>query len=203
MDRIPIRHINAAQKERDFSQSFSIRDVQTLLSGKDMVQELHRHNFFYILALEKGDGNHDIDFAPYTVCGNSIFFMPPGQVHRLVLKAESTGYLMQFRDDFYFPHDKASNQLLRKASKMNHYQFEANRFKKLLTLLTYIALEYADKQEGYRDVIQANMIILFIELVRQYSSSASENANLYMHERLEELLALIETHVFHHKQVSE
>ncbi|HEX8277607.1 MAG TPA: AraC family transcriptional regulator [Segetibacter sp.] len=203
MDRIPIRHINAAQKERDFSQSFSIRDVQTLLSGKDMIQELHRHDFFYILALEKGDGNHDIDFTPYTVCGNSIFFMRPGQVHRLVLKAESTGYLMQFRDDFYFPHDKASNQLLRKASKMNHYQFEANRFKKLLTLLTYIALEYADKQEGYRDVIQANMIILFIELVRQYSSSASENANLYMQERLEELLALIETHVFHHKQVSE
>ena len=203
MDRIPIRHINAAQKERDFSQSFSIRDVQTLLSGKDMVQELHRHDFFYILALEKGDGNHDIDFTPYTVCDNSIFFMRPGQVHRLVLKAESTGYLMQFRDDFYFPHDKASNQLLRKASKMNHYQFEANRFQKLLTLLTYISLEYADKQEGYRDVIQANMIILFIELVRQYSSSASENANLYMQERLEELLALIETHVFHHKQVSE
>ncbi|GAA3924103.1 helix-turn-helix domain-containing protein [Chitinophaga oryziterrae] len=196
MDRIPIRHIHGTQKEQDFSESFSIRDIGTLLAGKDMVQELHRHHFFYILVLEKGAGNHDIDFTPYTVCDNAVFFLRPGQVHQLVLKAESTGYLIQFRDDF-------SNPLLRKASKINHYQLSANRFSKLLTILTYIFQEYEEKQEGYWEVIKANMNIFSIELARQYSSDPSGNVNLYMQERLEELLSLLETHVFNHKPVSE
>ena len=203
MDKIPVRHITATPKEPDLSESFSIRDLRTLLDGKDMVQELHRHAFFYMLALETGTGNHDIDFTPYTVCNNALFFMRPGQVHQLVLKAGSTGYLMQFKDDFYFPHDKASNQLLRKASNINHHQLNAEGCQKLLTILTYISQEYTGKQERYQEVIKANMEILFIGLVRQNSSSPSGNVNLYTQERLEDLLALLETHVFNHKQVAE
>ena len=203
MDKIPVRHITTAPKEPNLSESFSIRDVRTLLDGKDMVQELHRHDFFYMLALEIGAGNHDIDFTPSIVCDNAVFFMRPGQVHQLVLKAGSTGYLMQFKDDFYFPHDKASNQLLRKASNINHHQLNADEFQKLLTIMTYISQEYTDKQERYLEVIKANMEILFIGLVRQNSSTPSGNVNLYTQERLEDLLTLLETHVFNHKQVAE
>src|SRR5882724_854766 len=169
MEKIPIRHINAAQKEPDFSENFSIREIHGLLAGKDMTQELHRHDFFYILALKKGAGNHDIDFTAYTICDNSVFFMRPGQVHRLVLKAGSTGYLMQFRDKFYLPHDRASSQLLRKASDIDHYQLSADGLQKMLAILAYIFREYTDKQDRYQEVIKANMGILFIELVRQHS----------------------------------
>jgi len=202
MEKIPIRHINAIQKEPDFSENFSIRDIHGLLAGKDMVQELHRHDFFYILALKKGTGNHEIDFTPYTVCDNSVFFMRPGQVHQLVLKAGSTGYLMQFRVEFYSPHDKESSQLLRKASNRNHYQLDPDRLQKLLSILTYIFQEYKDKQERYQEVIKANMGIFFIELVRKFDSPSHNSASLYMQERLEEFLELLQAHIFNHKQVS-
>ena len=75
MQRIPIRHINGIQKEPDFSGNFSIRDIHGLLAGKDMVQYLYRHDFFYVLALKNGGGNHDIDFTPYHVEDNSVFFV--------------------------------------------------------------------------------------------------------------------------------
>jgi AraC family transcriptional activator of pobA len=114
MENIPIRDIKATPKEPDFSERFSIRDVRDLLAGKDMFQELHRHNFFYILALKKGRGNHAIDFISYEVCDNTVFFLRPGQVHQLTLKAGSMGYLMAFKTDCYHTHDKLSNQLLRK-----------------------------------------------------------------------------------------
>lgn len=39
--------------------------------------------------------------------------MRPGQVHDLTLNSESTGYIMQFRDEFYFTKDKGANQILR------------------------------------------------------------------------------------------
>ncbi|SFD15664.1 transcriptional regulator, AraC family [Chitinophaga sp. CF118] len=203
MGKIPIRHINVTQKEPDFSGSFSIRDVRDLLAEKDMIQELHRHDFFYILALKKGTGNHEIDFTPYEVCNNSVFFMRPGQVHQLILKAGSTGYLMQFKTDFYYPNDKESNQLLHKVSNMNLYQPDADRFKKLLSILTYIFQEYTNKQERYQEVIKANLGIFFIELVRQYSKTSLQNVNTYTQERLEEFLELLDTHISTHKQVSQ
>ena len=78
MIKIPVRNIDAALKEPDFTGSFSIRDVETLLSGKDMVQELHRHSFFYVLLLEKATGEHHIDFTPDPVGNHSVFFMRPG-----------------------------------------------------------------------------------------------------------------------------
>lgn len=203
MEKIPIRHIDTYQKEPDFFKGFSIRDVQTLLAGKDMFQELHRHDYFLMLILKKGAGNHEIDFTAHEICDNVVYFMRPGQVHQLLLKSDSIGYLMQFSNDFYFPHDNVSNQLLRKTSKINHYQLNSNEVQKLLTILLYISQEYAEKQAGYQEVIKANLSILFIELVRRYSGNVSGNVTLYTQQRLEEFLELLETNVFNHKQVSE
>ena len=207
MDKIPVRHLKAVQKHQDFSESFNIRDVQELLAGKDMVQELHRHDYFFILALEKGMGNHEIDFLSYDIFDHSVFFMRPGQVHQLRLKAGSRGYLMEFKSDFYYPQDKVSNQLLRKASKKNLCQLDAEKVKKLLLLLAYIFQEYTDKKEGYHEIIKANLSIFFIELVRhrqnQNRQGSSNIDTPYSQERLEELLELMETHIFNHKQVSQ
>ncbi len=203
MKSIPIRYIKTTQKEPIFSDSFSIRDVRELLAGKDMVQELHRHDFFYLLALKKGTGNHEIDFTSYEVCDHSVFFMRPGQVHQLSLKAVSTGYLVAFKADFYYSHDKISNQLLRKASNTNSYYPNAGSFKKLLSILTDIFREYTDKEEKYQDVIKANLDILFIELARQQNKNLSKKVIPYTQERLEEFLGLLETHIADHKQVSQ
>lgn len=205
MKIIPIRHIHEAQKESDFSENFSIRDVSDLLAGKDMVQELHRHDFFHVLALEKGKGNHEIDFLSYVVCDYSVFFLRPGQVHQLTLKAGSTGYLMEFKADFYYPYDKLSNQLLRKASNKNLCLLDIERFKKLLTVLASIFREYTDKQERYQEVIKANLGIFFIELVRyrQNSKNPDNNIKPYTQQRLEELLELLEVHISTHKHVSQ
>ena len=96
MKEIPIRQIKPAESEPKISQTFRIRDVKTVLGGKDMSQDLHRHDFFFVLALKKGGGKHVIDFVPYKVGNNSIFIMRPGQVHELSLKAHSTGYLIEF-----------------------------------------------------------------------------------------------------------
>lgn len=202
MGNIPIRHIQAALQESVFPDSFSIRDIQAVLAGKDMLQPLHRHDFFLVIALKKGSGIHEIDFTPYQVCDHSLFFMRPGQVHQLLLKSQSTGYIMQFKADFYHPHDKISNQQIRKASTQNFYQFDAYRFQKIRSILTYIFEEYTEKQEKCVDVIRANMSILFIELVWHSSKNTSSNTDLYMQGRLEQFLELIEIHMVTHKQVS-
>ncbi len=205
MKSIPVRYISTAQKEPDFSCNFSIRDIKELLNGKDMVQELHRHDFFFILVLKKGAGYHEIDFTQYEVGNYSVFLMRPGQVHQLTLNAGSTGYLMQFNTDFYYPNDIASAQLLRKASNKNLCQLDAKRVKKLLIILTYIFQEYIDKKEGYQEVIKSSLSIFFIEFVRhrQNKKISSYDISSYTQEQLEIFLDFLETHIATHKQVSQ
>jgi len=129
--------------------------------------------------------------------------MRPGQVHQLVLKAGSVGYLMQFSHAFYLPHDEVQKQPLRKATNNNHYQLNANGFQKLSLILSYIFREYTDKKERYHDVIRANMSIFFIELLRQFNKTTSAPTDLYAQERLEMLSHLLEVHFSTHKKVSD
>lgn len=204
MKSIPIRRLNTAGGNHEFKEAFGIRGVQDLLGGKDMVQDLHRHDYFYVLALEQGQGKHEIDFTSYPVRNHSVFFMRPGQVHQLQLTSNSTGYLMHFKSDFYHPTDKASEQLLRKASNKNLCALDAKRFGKLSAILKNIFREYRDQQEGYQAVIRFNLGIFFIELLRhQQSKNSLDGANTYTMQRLEAFLDLLDTHIFKQKQVSQ
>ena len=201
MKEISVRQI----KEPDFSEGFSIRNIGTLLSEKDLVQELHRHNFFFALFLEKGKGEHSIDFINYPVGDYSVFFMRPGQVHQLTLKQGSKGYLIQFNRDFYTPKEEPINFVLRKVSYKNYCPLSGEKFRRLLSQLSFIFEEYTQKQDRYKEVITASLEILFIELVRQSKNpkEIKNDGTKYSQEQLEELLELLQKHIVTHKQVTQ
>lgn len=205
MKNIPVRKIKNATKEPDFSGNFSIQRIGDLLADSDMVQELHRHDFFFVLVLEKGFGEHVIDFHPYKIFDHTVFFMRPGQVHELRLQEGSTGYLLQFSKDFYYPEDKISGQLLRKASNKNHCKLIQGKNNRLFSLLDDMLREYKDRQEGYQEIIKANLSIFLIELVRNRTTNEDTPAETtsYARERLDEFMELLNEHLTAHKQVSE
>lgn len=205
MKSIPIRQIKSPPREPNLYEDFSIRDIVDMLGGQDMTQELHRHDFFFILLLKKGRGNHEIDFNSYKVCDDVLFFMRPGQVHQLNLKVGSSGYLMQFNRDFYSHNDKVAGQRLRRASSKSFCQLDSKKVNSLLAIMNSIFREYTDKQEGFREVVKANLGIFLVELIRtrQSDKSPTNVANPYQLERLEELYELIETHIATHKHVSQ
>src|ERR1041385_3162315 len=98
MKSIPIRTLDS-REETVIAEGFSIRTLKSILGGKDLSQERHRHDFFFIIVVEKGRGDHEIDFTPYQVKNRSVFFLRPGQVHQLNLKASTTGYVIEFKAD--------------------------------------------------------------------------------------------------------
>ena len=205
MKKIPIRQITLSQQELPSPERFKIRRVEDILGGNNLVHDLHRHDFFFILAIKNGEGDHEIDFTSYQVVDNSVFFLRPGQVHQLELDAGCTGYLLEFNTEFYHPHGKLSNQRLRKAINRNFCVPEVSRFNKLQALLTSMFHEYTAKEEGYRDVIKASLDIFFIEFARQSRNPQGEStiANSYTQERFEDFLELLDQHIATHKQVSQ
>jgi AraC family transcriptional regulator, transcriptional activator of pobA len=199
MKNIPVRQI----KESGFPESFIIQDIETLLSNEDIIQELHRHNYYFVMILEKGAGDHIIDFTPYKISDYSVFFMRPGQVHKLVLKKGSTGYLIEFTGNFYSPREKLAGSVFRKVSHKNHCMVAANRFNKLLSVSKDIYLEYNMKQTGFNEIIKANLGVFFIELVRQSKNpdSLTNDSKEYALQRLDLFLELLEIHFRTKKQV--
>lgn len=204
METIPVRHLNDSVKEPAFSGSFDLVDMEAFLSGKDMVQELHRHSFFYILILEKGEGEHRIDFVTYPIEDYCVFFMRPGQVHELVLKNGSTGYLLKFSSGFYTPLAVSAKEVLRKVSRRNFYQFNAAQMNRIKFILENIYKENKDQKERHREAIQSYLDIFFISLLRESDpvKSPGNNNDDYMQERLEAFQELITLSATQFKQVS-
>ncbi len=201
MKDIPVRHI----EEPYFDKGFKIVKLDSDLSEKDMIQKLHRHNFYFALFLKKGSGEHTIDFISYPVADYTLFFMRPGQVHQLILKKGSQGYLLAFNRDFYLSKEDTANVILRKASRKNHYAFSPTAFQKLLPVLTSIHEEYTEKQDRYIHAVIAHLEILFIKIIRFSlpSKSISNKESQYRQERLEEFLELLQHNISSQRQVAE
>lgn len=205
MKKIPVRQLADAQNKRGALEMFNIRRVIDFFGDKEVINhELHRHDFFFVLALKKGEGVHEIDFKAFELTDNSIFVLRPGQVHQLILKTGCTGYLLEFNSEFYHSTNNQANQRLRKAGNRNFCKVDSPRFDKLERILSSTFNEYTEKMDGYQDAIKANLDIFFIELTR-YSQNPKDTSGAtgsYSQERLEEFLELLESHLTDNKQVS-
>lgn len=201
MDKIPLRRISDRIQNSD--ELFSIRSLEEILDGKPMNDELHRHNYFFILVIQTGSGEHVIDFIPYPVNDRSVFILRPGQIHQLKLASDCKGYLIQFDSDFYSPANVSARQRFRRVTAKNGCSPEPFRFEKLCAVLEYMYQEYVNKETDFSDLIRANLDIFFIESMRQSGSPGQKMTTeiSYEQERFEEFQELLERHVTEHKTV--
>jgi len=205
MKTIPVRRITSAQTLPSSAGLFSVRDLEQVLNGRHLLHDLHRHDFYFVLALQSGSGVHEIDFVQYPVQPNAVFILRPGQVHKLELTADTTGFLLEFDLSFYQPKNTIAEHRWKKASSKNYCEVEAVQFNKLYTHLAAIFEEYSQKQEGYYEAIKANLDLFFLEYIRQSKNpnSIAKGENGYIQERFEELVRLLETNIVSMKNVSD
>ena len=72
----------------------------------------HRHDFFEVLYLMKGSGFHVIDSNKYEIKPPCVFFMSPGQAHKLEFSNDIEGYIYIFTADFYLANRSNQNSLI-------------------------------------------------------------------------------------------
>lgn len=203
MKNIPVRNINAVPDRINLSGKFRIRTVHELQQEQRLIQDTHRHDYYFILALIKGKGKHIVDFTPYKITDYSIFFTRPGQVHQLSLKEGSTGFLLQFNKDFYRPDNKYYQQLLRSASSKNYCRLNMKRAGNIFNVLGSIYNEYNEKAKGYSEIIKANLTIFFTEITRYRvnDNKPTDTMTNYSLDQLDELMELLENNIHRYKQV--
>ena len=87
--------------KNDKKLSFSISKMEDIyLNRKGKIDEPHRHNYYTILLINKAKGIHKIDFNNYELGEKQIYFVSPGQVHQVIEKEKSIGFVMTFSTDF-------------------------------------------------------------------------------------------------------
>lgn len=72
----------------------------------------HRHDFFEVLYIQKGSGYHVIDSNNYEIKPPCIFFLSPGQAHKLEYSNDIEGCIFIFTSDFYLLNFSNQNRLL-------------------------------------------------------------------------------------------
>ncbi|MDL5511105.1 helix-turn-helix domain-containing protein [Arenibacter sp. M-2] len=201
MQKIAIRKL----REPYFSGGFETIDLGNLLVDKRMEEDLHRHDFYFLLVLEDANGVHSIDFNDFPVSSNSVFPIRPGQVHRLTLEQGSKGYLITFDADFYTPSNNYRKETFRKAFLHNCYKLESFKFDTILSVSRFIFNEFTRREMGYEEIIKANLDMLFIELTRNISekNTLPKRKEPYEQVLLEEFVQLLEREICTNKEVNE
>ncbi|PKH52259.1 AraC family transcriptional regulator [Tenacibaculum sp. Bg11-29] len=201
MQEITIRKI----KESHFPASFDIINLGDLLVDINMEEGLHRHDFFFLMVLEEASGKHHIDFNSFSIASNTIFFIRPGQVHELILEQGSKGYLITFDANFYSFSSNQEKEVFRKVIQHNYYNFDNEKFEAVLSIFKYIFNEFTQKKTGYKEVIKANLNVLFIELMRDImkNNTQKKQNDPYEQELLEKFVQLLESKICTNKQVTE
>lgn len=60
----------------------------------------HRHDYYNIYFVEEGSGVHVIDFTEFQVEGRQLYFVLPGQMHRLQFNSPPKGRILSFTEEF-------------------------------------------------------------------------------------------------------
>lgn len=107
---IPVYSLNTFKKEEDFSKLFQVEIFDA--NRHFQVSYPHRHDFYEILYLTKGSGIHIIDSNEYLIKPPCVFFLSPGQAHKLDISHDIEGYIFLFASEFYLFDQKDKNRLL-------------------------------------------------------------------------------------------
>jgi AraC-like DNA-binding protein/mannose-6-phosphate isomerase-like protein (cupin superfamily) len=140
----------------------------------------HRHDFFEVLFLTKGSGFHVIDSSKYKIEPPCIFFMSPGQAHKLELSTDIEGYIYIFTAEFYLIDKNNQNRLLEfpffftinqdnpplYLSEKTDCQFFEQLFKK--------GIEELNKEEGF----SIDLMRSLLDTILTYSSSMYQTDDL-------------------------
>ena len=85
----------------DHPDGFLLRTLEDVYNGPTLESERpHRHDYYAIMFIEKGNGIHYVDFHEYPVTDGLVFFLMPGQMHQLLFFSQPKGHLIAFTEEF-------------------------------------------------------------------------------------------------------
>jgi AraC-like DNA-binding protein len=151
---------------------FYIEKLSTHLRQHEFVSHPHKHDFYMILYIAKGSGDHRIDFTNYKISAHLFFLMTPGQVHAWKLQKGTDGYIIFFTRNFY-------QMQLNDSSLIEFPFFHALNPNPVIktnegairNLIGELYQEYTDASAKDTRMLRSYLDLLLLKLARHYNSN--------------------------------
>jgi AraC family transcriptional regulator, transcriptional activator of pobA len=189
--------------------SFEIHTFQWLQKTKEYKTENpNRDNHFEIIWITKGSGRHWIDLQKYEIENNQLFFIKPGQVHRLQPIGEVEGYTISFTESFLSIEDHESDSIYHTSL----FQLFADASGSVMTNdaveemrdITERMIKEFNSLHTYRtEILKRYFKIFLIYLTNQYSDTFQLTAQTRNMELVQKFMALLEKNFKTEKMVAD
>ncbi|MGF1686135.1 AraC family transcriptional regulator [Photobacterium japonica] len=103
----------------------TLRPLRALFAEKDRypLTTPHRLDFYSLIYIHQGEGQHMIDTKPFRYRPGSLFLIARHQIHHFILNDHSDGYVMTFTDNMLFggTDDTFKPDVIALFEQTNHY----------------------------------------------------------------------------------
>jgi AraC family transcriptional activator of pobA len=157
----------------DKEQQFMIAPFEGLNRPSPLVWP-HKHSFYEILWISEGASRHVVDDHELELSADNVYFISPGQVHRIETYSALKGHSMMFTEEFFilnFTNNEALDKLafLRNSYKNPHLTVNTETRLALEPVLQLMYAEFA-RPDHSRLVLSSLMFVLLTGLERVYQT---------------------------------
>lgn len=140
----------------------------------------HRHDYYEIIFLEDGAGEHIVDYESHEVKSPAFYFLSKGQIHFWKLEKALTGKVLLFPREFLIPpgtHFNYEDDLLifNSLSQTPHVIVDSAHEAKIREVLGNINDEFERKSDCSLSILRAYVHILLVNLLRIYAKEQPTN----------------------------
>ncbi len=186
--------------------SFYIETLKVHLADHKFVSKPHRHNFYLLLYITIGKGDHTIDFKTYPIVPGSFFLMSPGQVHSWNLEPNTNGYIIFFTQAFYRMQFNANSLMqfpfFHSLQASPCIQLEADHTIDVLVKEMHEEFRSSNATIDLR-ILRSYLDLLLLKLARLYPINKSNESAITSTSKLRKLEQLIDKHFMKLKLPSE
>jgi AraC family transcriptional activator of pobA len=149
----------------------------------------HRHDFFQIILITAGSGQHQIDFNRHKVVSNQIFIMKPGQMHSWELSKGVKGYVVEFNHQS-LNLSTANSELINQFSlspDVHHFRHKHD-FQMLIKLSEIMMTEFKAQREMHDLCLQSYLLSFVIQIIRSDERRVKQEKIITIIENFKQLL---------------
>lgn len=177
-EKIPVYSLNSFRINESQNTLFQVEPFDT--NRHFQVAYPHRHDFYEILFLSKGSGYHIIDNNQYEITPPCVFFLSPGQAHKLSLSHDIEGHIFLFTPEFYSLFDFNKNKLIEfpfffsiEQKNPPLYITNAKDAEFIQDLILRASIEFSQPENTNNEIIHAILQLLLLTCNQLYTKDIS------------------------------
>lgn len=170
------RDIHQTQAAPNYTYEFEVKTLDRLKEYPKIFGSPHRHDFYFVLYLEKGNTSQAVDFKQYNMEAEQLLFMYPGQVHSFAYDKEAKGYTLYFTDSF-LQNTNSSAYILHQYFYNKKQILSLTPKNDIRPIFEHLVQEFASKGINSIEVLKAYTEILLSLLLRKCMPSNTYNLN--------------------------